>query len=96
MMEIQAREIPAQTCQTVDAHGTPLSLDYYILVDELTADGEFACESYGVKIAVAGGGDEGSIRHITSSATRINELVELLSKYEVTPVTLEDVVNDWL
>ncbi len=79
MMEGLTKEIHATTCRTVDAHGAPLSFDYYILVDELTADGVFACESYGVKIAVAGGGDESSIRHITSSADRIGELVELLS-----------------
>ena len=57
--------------------------------------GAYACESYGVKVAEQGG-EQASVENITCSASRIDELSELLTRNGVTPATLRDVVLDWL
>ena len=67
---------------------------YVILVDEMTV-GEMNCESYGVRVT-GSDGDCAEIPNITVSAGRIDELVDLLRRNQVSPVTLRDVVDDWL
>lgn len=78
-----------------DAQGRARSYDYFVLVDEVNAD-SFSCESYGVKIEEKGSGQSCAVPHITTSAERIDQLCELLLSGCVTPVTLRDVVLDWL
>lgn len=65
-------------------------VDYYLLAEEL---GE--TESYGVEISCEDGEAE-SVRGITLSQNRILCLLMLLMEQTVTPVTLRDVVEDWL
>lgn len=67
---------------------------YVILVDEMTVGG-MSCESYGVRVT-GPDGECAEIPNITVSAGRIDELVDLLRRNQVTPVTLRDVVDDWL
>lgn len=67
---------------------------YVILVDEMTVGG-MSCESYGVRVT-GPDGDCAEIPNITVSAGRIDELVDLLRRNQVSPVTLRDVVDDWL
>ena len=67
---------------------------YMILVDEMTVGG-MSCESYGVRVT-GPDGDCAEIPNITVSAGRIDELVDLLRRNQVSPVTLRDVVDDWL
>ena len=67
---------------------------YVILVDEMTV-GEMNCESYGVRVT-GPDGDCAEIPNITVRAGRIDELVDLLRRNQVSPVTLRDVVDDWL
>lgn len=69
--------------------------DYAILVDELDV-GPFACESYGAQVTNRTTGDRAEIANITVSATRIDQLMELLVRNQVGPVHLGDVVEDWL
>lgn len=69
--------------------------DYTILVDELDV-GPFACESYGAQVVNRATGDRAEIPNITVSATRIDQLMELLVRNQVGPVHLGDVVEDWL
>lgn len=90
------RELLVETKSEEDAQGEACECSYYVLVDEMEVAGGFACESYGVKVALAGGGQEVSIPNITTSVTRIDELMELLTRNFVTPATLRDVIEDWL
>lgn len=69
--------------------------DYAILVDELDV-GPFACESYGASVTSRLTGDRAEVPHITVSATRIDQLMELLVRNQVGPIHLGDVVEDWL
>ena len=69
--------------------------DYAILVDELDV-GPFACESYGARVTNRSTGDRAEVANITVSATRIDQLMELLVRNQVGPVHLGDVVEDWL
>lgn len=67
---------------------------YYILADELCGAGGQAGEEYGVRIRSAR--DSMSVRGITTSADRIRNLAALLMVQTVTPVSLREIVEDWL
>ena len=73
----------------------PGPYDYAILVDELNV-GSFTCESYGAQVTSRSTGDRAEVPHITVSATRIDQLMELLVRNQVSPIHLGDVVADWL
>lgn len=88
------RELFLQTLAIPDESGTIRSYDYSILIDEMDV-GPYACESYGIRIAEQGG-PEVSAPHVTCSASRIDELSELLLRNAVTPATFQDVLSDWL
>ena len=89
------RELLVETRCEEDARGRPCRCSYYVLVDEMEAAGGFACESYGVKVALEGG-EAAAVPNLTTSVTRIDGLMELLTRNFVTPATLRDVVADWL
>ena len=78
------RELLVDTCTGEEEDGTAHSFQYYILVDEMELGGGLSCESYA------------SVPNITVSVERIDQLLELLRRNCVSPVTLRDVVLDWL
>ena len=90
------KELFVDTRQVEGEDGCRYSFDYYILIDQMQVASGFACESYGVKVAASGGGDEAHIPNITTSISRIDDLAQLLMRNLVTPTTLEEVVQDWL
>ena len=69
--------------------------DYSILVDELPV-GCLACESYGACITSHSSGERSAIPNITVSVARIDALMELLIRNQVSPIHLRDVLDDWL
>ena len=79
-----------------DEKGTVHSFDYYILVDQMSVDQGFTCESYGVKIAALNQEEVAEVTNITVNVSRIDELMDLLLRNTVTPCTLRDVVLDWI
>ena len=91
------RELFIGTCGQEDESGVTHRFKYYILTGEMQVNGGFACESYGVKIVDDDNQDEASsIPNITTSVSRIDELMELLTRNTVGPASLGDVVADWL
>ncbi len=88
------RELFLKSVELVDSSGAIRRFDYSVLIGEMDV-GAYACESYGVKVAEQGG-EQASVENITCSASRIDELSELLTRNGVTPATLRDVVLDWL
>ena len=78
----------------MDEFGTCRQFHYYVTVDYEESP-HFFCENYGVHIMEDSGG-EATIRSITPSSTRIDELITLLVEHLVGPTTLADVVADWL
>ena len=76
---------------------TPLTLIYSVTVDEWgdSPDGS-ALEYYGVSIAIGESGEESYVQRITFNIQKIYALIMLLSGNDVTPVTLCDIVDDWL
>jgi len=89
------KELTVAQRQATDETGREHTYDYAILVGEMPVSSGFSCESYGVRIREEGGDCE-QVPHITVSAGRIDELMELLVRNTVTPCTLRDVVEDWL
>lgn len=70
----------------------PLILEYYLLVSPLAKD----LEIYGVKIVEQRSGATASVPGLTVSSRRIFHLIDVLSKGIVTPISLADIVEDWL
>ncbi|MEQ2442860.1 DUF6514 family protein [Pseudoflavonifractor sp. CLA-AP-H29] len=89
------REMFVGTREEQGEDGRAVRCDYYILIDQMEVGGSFACESYGVGIAESDG-ERVDLPNITTSAARIDELMELLTRNAVTPASLRDVVEDWL
>lgn len=86
-------EIKVATRQIMDERGTPRFLRYYLTI-ELVESTRFCFERYGVRICDQNGFSS-CVPALTSSATEIDELMTVLVENTVTPVTLEDVVQDW-
>ena len=89
------RELLVESRPVPDGWGGIRVLEYSILIEE-KRDGSFLCESYGVRIAERGSGNQSAVRDVTCRAARIDELVDLLARNEVRPGHLLDVVMDWL
>ena len=89
------RELFLKSISMEDEQGRTRCFDYSILIDEMDV-GPFFCESYGLQVKEQGSGEVGAVPHITTSISRIDELCELVLAGGVTPVTLADVVRDWL
>ena len=89
MMELK---IASRTCW--DPEGKPRTFHYALTVDTVE-HGTFCCENYGVHVWEEQGGDE-TIPGLTTSASRIDELMTLLVDNQVGPAGLRDVVEDWL
>lgn len=68
---------------------------YGMLVENIEVDG-FHCESYGVMITDRATGREHRRRHVTVSAMDAVSLLDLLERNQVSPATLDDVLEDWL
>lgn len=85
-------KITTRSC--LDETGQPHHFHYYLLAQSIDT-GQLCCEDYGVCIE-----DEEnhtiSIPSITTSATRIDQLITLLVDHLVGPAGLEDVLADWL
>lgn len=88
------RELLFKQLTLEDQQGRAHSYDYYVVIDEMDV-GAFSCESYGLRVAEQGG-ESARIPHITCSIARIDELCERVTTGAVTPMTLRDVVSDWL
>lgn len=88
------RELFLRTLELTDQAGALHRYDYSILIGEMDV-GSYACESYGVKVAEQGG-ETAQAPDVTCSASRIDELCELLLRNAVTPTALQDVLSDWL
>lgn len=89
------RELFLKRISIEDEQGRTRRFDYSILIDEMDV-GPFSCESYGLQVKEQGSGEICSVPHITTSISRIDELCELVLEGRVTPLTLADVVSDWL
>lgn len=73
------------------------TLVFYVTIDDLTDDAAgILLESYGVGVTIIESGETSVISNVTFSRSRILELVNKLADHLVTPVTVSDVVDDWL
>ncbi len=68
---------------------------YALLVEDIEADG-FHCESYGILVRDPDTGEEAAVRHITVSGSEALALLNTVARSAVSPVTLKDVVEDYL
>ena len=68
-----------------------LPVRYYLLAEQLPG----GKVDYGLRLAVPGG-DSAELRGIKVSSSAIRQLLSCLMRYEVTPMSLRDIVDDWL
>ncbi len=87
-------EMKIASRQFLDQEGRPRCFHYFLTIDQEETD-RFFCENYGVRVAEEAA-DDRSLRAITTSASRIDELITLLVDNTVGPAGLDDVVSDWL
>lgn len=87
-------ELKIASRRCVDQAGNSRKFHYYLTIDQVTSP-NFVCENYGVRIEEERG-EEASVPAITTSATRIDQLMTLLVDNRVGPAGLADVVADWL
>jgi hypothetical protein len=73
-----------------------MTLAYSILIDEIADCRGNTMESYGIRVSALERGETVLLRNITVSENKILELTQSLARNFVTPVTLRDVVRDWL
>lgn len=85
-------KIASRSCR--DEAGQDHCFHYYLTVEPIQS-GQFFCEDYGVRIQEEAG-ETSAIPSITTSATRIDELMTLLVDNQVGPAGLADVIADWL
>ena len=89
------RELLVDSRRVTDESGRTRIYDYAILIGEQDM-GPFFCESYGVKIAERGTGNLSLVPNVTTSAARIDALMDLLLRNSVLPGHLLDIIADWL
>lgn len=87
-------ELKIATRQCEDQEGRHRLFHYFLTIDQEETE-RFSCENYGVRVAEESG-DQAAFRSITTSATRIDELLTTLVDNRVGPAGLADVVSDWL
>lgn len=68
---------------------------YALLVEDIEVDG-FHCESYGIVVRDPDTKEEATVRHITVSGSEALALLNTVARSAVSPVTLRDVVEDYL
>lgn len=86
------RELPITTRAASMEGSRRITLQYIILVEE-TPEG---LESYGVKVTELETGESASALKLTTRVPKIYGLVEKLAENTVTPISLMDVLADWL
>ena len=78
-----------------DQTGRPVCCKYFMTVGEAQCGDELICETYGVRV-VSDWETDCTVPNITTDPGKAAELVRLLARNLVTPVTLRDVIEDWL
>lgn len=75
---------------------TPAKRWHYALLIEDIELGGFQCESYGLCVRDLKTGEETTARHIKVNGPEALALLDAVARLEVSPVTLRDVVEDYL
>lgn len=88
------KEIEIMKKLVVDELGKERIFCYYLLVEVVDIPG-ISCENYGVLVEERDG-ESVRVPRITTSYLRIRGLLGLICEHEVSPIGLQDVVDDWL
>ena len=84
-----------QSCTAQDCAGSPLNLEYDLLVEEVPCGESLLLENYGIRIT-SSSGDSVTLPGITPVRREIEALLGLMWRNSVTPTTARDVALDWL
>ncbi len=90
----QIMNLKIATRQWKDEGGRLRKFHYFLTVD-LEETSHFSLENYGVQI-VEEGGNCSTYPALTTSASRIDELMTSLVDHQVGPTGLPDIIADWL
>lgn len=81
------------TVKSADADGEMMNLHYIMTSREIEIEGDLVT-AYGIR--VEGRDGFAQVDDITSDRARADGLFALICRGEVTPMTLRDIVEDWL
>ncbi len=74
-----------------------LTLIYYVTIDEFgDLQSGIELESFGVGVTICENGETEFVSNVTFSCAEVLSLAALLATHLVTPVTVRDIVEDWL
>jgi hypothetical protein len=74
--------------------GEGIEVKYSVVSEEAAPDRALGCEMYGVQIEM---GEETAVRpNLTASLLSVSALIDRMASGGVTPVSLNEVVDDWL
>jgi hypothetical protein len=84
--------------KTVKLDGeTDSTIIYFVTTDDLTdPETQVSFEIYGIGVTILERGETGMISSMAFNKKDVFSLAELLASHLVTPVTVGDVVVDWL
>lgn len=88
------KKIPVYEESWQNEEGNTGAYQYYLLVEEVET-AHFFCENYGISVKDCAG-SEVEIKGITCDKARVESLLEVLRQYKVSPLTVGDVIADWL
>lgn len=92
------RKMMIEICRKVTDLGKERqrTLVYFLTAEMDTVTYDSPVEIFGVGICKLETGEKKIFRNVTSLRSRAEELVDILATNFVTPVSLEDVICDWL
>ncbi len=76
-----------------------LRTEYYLLIEEIQVGDTLLCENYGIRLCLLHGDhpeESVAVSCVSPDSKKITKLMDLLIRNLVTPITLADVLEDWL
>jgi hypothetical protein len=93
------RELPFAEA-FIDLDTGTYMLRYSLLVSDAAGEqGDLLCESYGVRVSFLDDGrilDHQEAHNVTTDPRVLEALLQLLHKHRVTPLSLPDIIDDFL
>lgn len=77
----------------------PIVINYYLTKDLCMTDGAPQTDVYGIEAQISVEGiitDSSAVKDISPSLSKVQELINQLAMYQVTPITLKDVIEDYI
>ena len=91
------RKVEVRNAEIKVSDDNYMHIKYFLNIGDMyDRDGIEVSEAYGVCLVNLDTNESEEVFNITTDADRIFELINLLADNEVTPLTVKDIVEDWI